>query len=134
MRSLRPISMVTIASGLSGLVFALVFLIAGAGGGAGVTRGVAIFFGGGALLGVIIVTPIAAAEAPLRGGRRPRAEVSARLDGYASMLMGLAMGYLLASLRRQVFDLLTGTAFATIFAGAVLKIFLHTLYRAGPSV
>ncbi|HEX4797522.1 MAG TPA: hypothetical protein VH370_27255 [Humisphaera sp.] len=131
MRSLRPILILTIAGGLSGLVFALSFLFAGAGAGAGVARGIAIFFGVGALIGVIVVAPIAAAELLLRRGTRPHAEVSVRLDSYTSMLMGLAMGYALASMHHHVFDLLTGAALAVIFVGTLLKTFLHTLYRAG---
>jgi hypothetical protein len=128
MKPLRPVTSLALAAVLTGVVLAAIAAIVQPD--TRTARGIAIFFGGGALFGLIVVAPIVAAEAFRRPSIKLLGEHAFRLNWYVSMHMGLAIGYVFASMRHHMFDLLTGVALAVVFVGAIIKTFMFTVYRA----
>jgi len=128
MKPLRPISLLALAAVLTGIVCVLIDLIAGPG--PRTARGIFIVFTAGAIVGLIMIAPIAAAEAFQRQSRKLLGDHAFRVNWYVSMLMGLAMGYVFAMSRHHEFDRLTGVAWAVVSVGALVKTFISIVCRA----
>jgi hypothetical protein len=128
MKPLRPISLLALSAVLTGIGCVLIDLIAGSG--PRTARGIVIVFTAGAIVGLIMVAPIAAAEGFQQQSRKLLGDHAFRVNWYVSMLMCLAMGYVFAMSRHHEFDRLTGVAWAVVFVGALVKTFISIVYRA----
>jgi hypothetical protein len=85
-------------------------------------RGFSIVFPAGAAFGLLMFAPAAAAEkfrAAIRGWLE---RYWAQLQPRVSFVMGLALGYFIASARHKTFDALTFISIGLVFLGAVVGI------------
>lgn len=88
-------------------------------------------FAVGAAAGVVIFAPLAAALA-FRNQMRPWATRHGyAIQWYASAMMMLALGYLLASIVHRTPDALTGLAVLILFFGVMAKVVFGIVFRPG---
>ena len=119
MKSLRPAIIVTLGPALLGFGTAVAFWF-GLPDSRTVT-GVGWALLVGAALGLAIFGPIAAAQAVRHRRSDWLFRHSFRIQWYTSAAMGLALGYLIACVRHQLFDGFAGLALLIVFLGAVIK-------------
>ena len=122
MKTLRPITIVTLGPALLGVVQAVAtcFLLPGSRRVSDIAWAILIW----TAFGLVIFGPIAVAVGIRE--RRPDwlQRHSFRIHWYASAAMGLSLGYLLACLRHEVFDGLAIMAVVLVGFGATVKIAL----------
>ena len=129
MKSLRPVTIMATGPPLAGVAVSAV--AATLGHDACTVRSSVIWFVLGAVNGALVLSPFAASEA-FRGKLtylRPHAE---RIEWYVSLTMAaIALGYILAFIRKGGFDGFVALAFAVVFIGAVIKSALNSLDEPG---
>ena len=88
-------------------------------------------FAMGAAAGLVIFAPVAAALAFKDQIRRWATRHGYAIQWYASAMMMLALGYLLASIIHRTPDVLTGLAVLILFFGVMAKIVFGIAFRPG---
>jgi hypothetical protein len=126
MRPLRPVTILAAGLPLAGAAVSIVAAIVGHD--AWTARGGFIWFVMGAVLGALILTPIALAEAFRAGWSHLIGPYAFRLEWYVSLSMAVATGYLLATMRQGAFDLVSGLAIAIVLVGAMIKMAMEILF------
>jgi len=131
MKSLRPITILTVGPPLAGVAVSAVATILVPG--AWTARGILIWFVGGAFLVAVILAPIAAVEAFRARLIDLLGPYAQQIWWYASISMAIAFGYMLAVMQRGSFDAFSWLAVAVLFTGAMLKMAMEILYEPGSS-
>ena len=88
-------------------------------------------FGVGVVFALAIFAPIAAAFAYRAPLRRWLAVHGSAVQCYASILMAVSLGYLLASARHRSSDAFTGLALLVVFLCALAKVVFAIVFRTG---
>jgi len=123
MKTLRPITLVTLGPALLGVAQAVAVWLSLPDSRRLADIAWALLVGTG--FGLVIFGLIALAV--LTGERHPDwlYRYSSCVSWHTSTAMGLSLGYLFACLRHQVFDSLSAGAFMIVFLGAVVKVALN---------
>ena len=88
-------------------------------------------FGVGGAFGLTIFAPLAAAFAYRTSLRRWLAVHGSAVRWYASILMAVSLGYLLASARYHTSDAFAGLALLVVFLCALAKVMFAIVFRTG---
>lgn len=126
MKRLRPRTSLVLATLLAGTVAACVVAVIDST--ARTPHGVAAVFTMGGILGFVVVAPVAAGEAFRAPLVRWLGQRAWNVHWHTSLLMAVALGYFLASLRHRTLDVFTWISAVTVMLGASVKILLSTIY------
>jgi hypothetical protein len=125
MKPLRPVKSLLLAGLLTGTVFSTAAAMTHPDMSIG---GASIFFGCGAVFGMLMVSPIVVGEVFRITFARAFARYVFRFERYISLLMACALGYLFASMRNHNIDGPALIAMGIVFLCAMVKTFLFTVF------
>ncbi len=126
MKPLRPIMIMAVGPPLIGVAVSVVEVVVGHDG--WTSRSIIIGFVAGMILGALILAPIAFAEAFRTRLTNLLGPHTFAIQWNVSLIMALAMGYILGATRQGASDGFLALALALVFVGAMIKVVIGILF------